>query len=101
MNWEFVCDLEDIPARGARTVIAGKMEIGLFRISNGTVRAVENRCPHKQGPLAEGIVSGELVICPLHGWKINMPDGQVQPPDAGCVKVFATRIEDGKVFLQA
>ncbi|MFC0472346.1 Rieske 2Fe-2S domain-containing protein, partial [Halalkalibacter kiskunsagensis] len=58
-----------------------------------------NSCPHKQGPLSEGIVSGEHVFCPLHDWKINMKDGKVQAPDVGCVKKYNVEVEEEIIFI--
>ncbi len=78
---------------------AGKMEIALFRLSDNRVRAVENRCPHKQGPLADGMVSGETVICPLHTRRIDLATGRVMPPDSGCVRTYDVRVEAGEVYL--
>ena len=85
---------------GGRTVRAGHTEIALFRLSDNRVRAVENRCPHKQGPLAEGMVSGETVICPLHARRIDLASGRVMPPDSGCVRTYEVRVEAGEVFLR-
>jgi len=98
-TWHPVCRIEEIPRFGGRTVRVGQMEIAVFRLGNDHIRAVDNRCPHKQGPLAEGMVSGDHVICPLHARKISLETGEVLPPDSGCVKTWPVRIEDGRVFL--
>ncbi len=98
-RWYPVCPLEEIPSLGGRTVRAGQMEIAVFRLSDGRIRAVHNRCPHKQGPLADGIVSGDTVICPMHGRRISLQSGEVMPPDSGCVKTYAVKVEDGQVLL--
>ncbi|MDG5787070.1 nitrite reductase small subunit NirD [Evansella sp. AB-P1] len=84
---------------GQRVNIAGK-EIALFKQNDGIIKAILNRCPHKGGPLSEGIVSGEHVFCPLHDWKINMNDGQVQAPDIGCVKTYHVEIMKDTVFIE-
>ncbi|WP_335963881.1 nitrite reductase small subunit NirD [Halalkalibacter kiskunsagensis] len=83
---------------GQRVNVAGE-EIALFKLKDGTVRAIQNSCPHKQGPLSEGIVSGEHVFCPLHDWKINMKDGKVQAPDVGCVKKYNVEVEEEIIFI--
>ncbi|MCK0471850.1 nitrite reductase small subunit NirD [Halalkalibacter sp. APA_J-10(15)] len=83
---------------GKRVKVADE-EIALFKQKNGDVRAIQNSCPHKGGPLSEGIVSGEHVFCPLHDWKINMKDGRVQAPDEGCVKRYDVEIKDDAVFI--
>lgn len=97
--WHSICQVEEIPSLGGRTIRAGQMEIAVFRLSDGRIRAVDNRCPHKQGPLAEGIVSGDTIICPLHARKINLETGEVLKPDSGCVKTYPVKVEDGQVFL--
>ncbi len=99
-NWHEVCRVDDVPRFGGRTVRAGQTEIAVFRLSDDRIRAVANRCPHKQGPLAEGIVSGDTIICPLHARKINLESGEVLPPDAGCVKTYPVKVEDGLVLLR-
>ena len=71
MTWIEVCRLDDIPALGARTMPAAKGEIAIFRCADDSVFAVLNRCPHKQGPLSEGIVHGHRVTCPFHNWVIR------------------------------
>ncbi|WP_047151539.1 nitrite reductase small subunit NirD [Aneurinibacillus tyrosinisolvens] len=73
--------------------------IAVFRLPNGRFKAVENRCPHKAGPLSEGIVSGEFVFCPLHDWKIGLKDGHVQAPDHGCVKTYEVVVEGEDVCI--
>ncbi len=98
--WHSICQVEEIPSLGGRTIRAGEVEVAVFRLSDGRIMAVENRCPHKQGPLAEGIVSGDTVICPLHARKISLESGKVLPPDSGCVKTYAVKVEDGQVLLQ-
>ncbi len=93
--------LEELPVGTGKTVRLGALELAVFRLGDDTVRAVENRCPHKNGVLAEGMVSGHYVFCPMHDRKIDLCDGQVQKPDDGCVKTFATSIEDGVVWVDA
>lgn len=86
------------PGVGKRVKVADE-EVALFKKGDDTVLAIQNSCPHKGGPLSEGIVSGDHVFCPLHDWKINMKDGQVQAPDHGCVKRFDVEIEGEAVFI--
>jgi len=99
-TWYKTCSVDDVPLRGGRLVRAGTTQIALFRLGNGTVRAIDNRCPHKQGPLAEGIVSNDIIICPLHALKIDLATGNVLPPDRGCVTTYPTKIEGGQVLIQ-
>ncbi|MDQ6996007.1 MAG: nitrite reductase small subunit NirD [Mariprofundus sp.] len=98
-NWIEVCRLDEIPPSQARTVNAGDNMIAVFRLSDDRIKAVENRCPHKQGPLAEGIISGDDILCPLHNWRISLDSGEVAAPDHGCVKTYASKVENGQVFL--
>ncbi|MGP7817130.1 nitrite reductase small subunit NirD [Niallia sp. 01092] len=91
--------LVDLPKQIGKDVQVKGQSIALFHLSEGNVRAISNRCPHKNGPLAEGIVSGEFVFCPLHDWKISLMTGEVQKPDNGCVETFETKIIDGYIYL--
>ncbi|WP_245629933.1 nitrite reductase small subunit NirD [Domibacillus robiginosus] len=94
-----IASIHELPERMGKTVRIGELELAVFKLGNGQVRAIENRCPHKGGVLAEGIVSGEHVFCPMHDWKICTADGKVQAPDTGCVSTYKTVIEDDDVFL--
>ncbi|MCG8027877.1 MAG: nitrite reductase small subunit NirD [Candidatus Thiodiazotropha taylori] len=98
-DWIPVTKLEEIPRLGARTLQAGELDIALFRTGSDEVFALRDRCPHRGGPLSQGIVHGEAVTCPLHNWKIDLQSGEVQGPDQGCVHSFAVRIEEGVVYL--
>ncbi|MDR7000104.1 nitrite reductase small subunit NirD [Neobacillus niacini] len=91
--------IHELKERIGKTVCIGEKEVAVFRLSNGKVRAVENRCPHKGGVLSEGMVSGDFVFCPMHDWKICLDDGKVQKPDRGCVKTYQTLMEGDQVFL--
>ena len=99
-DWKKICALGDVPVLGARVVDSDTHgRIAVFRNAADEVFAVLDKCPHKAGPLSQGIVHGDTVTCPLHSWKIQLEDGQVVPPDVGCVKHFATRVDNGEVFL--
>ena len=86
------------PLIGKKVIVKGK-EIGLFLTESGTIHAIHNICPHKQGPLSEGTVSGEYVFCPLHDQKIDLNTGIVQEPDEGCVDVYEVEVTDGNVYI--
>ncbi|OTN89373.1 nitrite reductase [NAD(P)H], small subunit [Enterococcus sp. 7E2_DIV0204] len=94
-----VGQLADLAPRMGKEVIVGEQKIAVFRLSDDRIKAIENVCPHKQGPLAEGTVSGEYVFCPLHDYKINLNDGQVQEPDEGCVRSYETIVEADLVYI--
>ena len=99
-DWKKICALGDVPVLGARVVDSeAHGRIAVFRSSTDEVFAVLDKCPHKAGPLSQGIVHGNTVTCPLLSWKIQLEDGQVVPPDVGCVKHFATRVTNDEVFL--
>lgn len=91
----------DIAALTSRVLSIDGMEIALFRLSDGSFKAIENRCPHKGGKLSEGIVCDHYVFCPLHDWKIDLHDGMVQFPDEGCVERYDVEVEErtGKVVI--
>lgn len=98
-EWTRVCHVDDIPRRGGRALQLGSMMVAVFRTSHGSVMVMENRCPHKGGVLSEGIVTGNNVICPLHGWKIDMITGEAVRPDKGCVYVFPVDVRNGEVYV--
>lgn len=99
-NWQFIATLEDIPLQGSRVVKSAQGDIALFRSADDQVFALHDRCPHKGGPLSQGIVFGHTVACPLHGWNIQLEDGQAVAPDVGCTKKLVTKLEAGAVYLQ-
>ncbi len=94
------CRVEDIPKLGARVVKSAQGDIALFRNAEEEVFALADKCPHKGGPLSQGIVFGRKVACPLHNWNIQLDDGCAVAPDAGCARRYPVRIEAGAVYLQ-
>lgn len=100
VGWKRLCALEDIPPQGSRVVRTPKGDIAVFRTEGDEVFALHDRCPHKGGPLSQGIVAGKVVTCPLHGWKIGLDSGEAAAPDVGCSKSFAVKLEAGEVWLK-
>ena len=101
-DWKVICRVDDIPVLGSRRVERRQgMALAVFRNAEDKVFALLDRCPHKGGPLSQGIVFGESVACPLHNWTIGLADGNAAAPDVGCTTVFAIKVEDGQVFLDA
>jgi nitrite reductase (NADH) small subunit len=93
--------LDDIPRLGARVIRTGLGNVAVFRTAQDEVFALEDRCPHKGGPLSQGIVFGKRVSCPLHGWTVELADGCAVAPDRGCAKRFAVRVEsDGTIRVE-
>ncbi|MGI8315594.1 nitrite reductase small subunit NirD [Halobacillus mangrovi] len=99
LNEVFVAKVEDLPEKIGKTTVVGDLELAIFKLDNGKVHVIENRCPHKGGVLAEGLVSGEHVFCPMHDWKISVKDGKVQEPDVGCVQTFEVAIKNEEVYV--
>ncbi len=97
--WIDICPIEAIPARGCRVVHAQHGQIAIFRTATGEVFALDNRCPHKGGPLSEGIVHGRKVACPLHNWIIDLESGEATGADKGCTRRFPIKLENGRVYL--
>ncbi|OYV75910.1 MAG: nitrite reductase (NAD(P)H) small subunit [Chromatiales bacterium 21-64-14] len=97
--WILVAVLAAIPVRGARVVATPEGDVAVFRTSDDQVFAVRDRCPHKGGPLSQGIVFGHRVACPLHNWVIDLEQGQAVAPDEGCAARFPVRVTDGMVYL--
>ncbi|MEN3746539.1 nitrite reductase small subunit NirD [Sphingomonas sp. HF-S3] len=99
-DWLDIGRLDEIPVRGARTVpVAGGEEIAVFRTGDDRVFALVNRCPHKKGPLSQGIVHGHSVTCPLHNWNIALATGEAQGEDRGCTPTVPVRIVSGRVLI--
>ena len=100
-EWKLICRVDDIPVLGSRRVARPQgLDVAVFRNDAGDVFALLDRCPHKGGPLSQGIVFGNRVACPLHNWTIGLADGQAQAPDEGCTPRFAVRVDDGVVCLR-
>ncbi|MEO5861541.1 MAG: nitrite reductase small subunit NirD [Burkholderiales bacterium] len=97
--WIKACALEDIPVLGARVVRRKEGDIAVFRNGDNEVFALRDKCPHKGGPLSQGIVFGKRVTCPLHGWTINLENGKAVEPDQGCAHSYPCKVEEGVVFL--
>ncbi|MCW8826194.1 MAG: nitrite reductase small subunit NirD [Gammaproteobacteria bacterium] len=100
-NWIEVGKLEDIPRLGSRVVDMERREIAIFRTELDDIFAVANSCPHKKGPLAEGIVHGKKVTCPLHNWTIDLESGEAVAPDKGCARRYETKVESGMVWINS
>jgi len=98
-NWTEVVALEDIPRLGSRVIATDTMNIAVFRTAGDEVFAMRDECPHKKGPLSQGIVHGNTVTCPLHNWKIDLASGEALGPDEGCTNVFPTKVENGMVYI--
>ena len=101
-DWVVVCTVDDIPALGARRVARAKgLDVAVFRGAGDRVFALLDRCPHKGGPLSQGIVFGESVACPLHNWTIGLATGEAAAPDEGSTPRFAVWVDAGLVHLSA
>ena len=101
-QWKVICRVDEIPVLGARRVArANGAEVAVFRNAENKVFALLDRCPHKGGPLSQGIVFGESVACPLHNWTIGLADGCARAPDAGCTTRFSVQVDSGVVSLDA
>ncbi|MDH5546103.1 MAG: nitrite reductase small subunit NirD [Gammaproteobacteria bacterium] len=94
-----VGSIEEIPVLGSRIVVTTQGNIAVFKTSEGEVFALRDECPHKKGPLSQGIVHGKSVTCPLHNWVIALDTGMAAAPDEGCAARFPIELRDGTVFL--
>jgi nitrite reductase (NADH) small subunit len=101
-DWKKICFVTDIPVLGSRRVSRAQgMDVAVFRNSEDKVFALLDRCPHKGGPLSQGIVHGTSVACPLHNWNIELEGGCAKAPDVGCTPKFAVQVKGGAVYLDA
>ncbi|MEJ5218163.1 nitrite reductase small subunit NirD [Cognatishimia sp. D5M38] len=101
MSWIDIGSIDQIPVRGARVVKTKLGCIAVFRTAEDEVFATSDRCPHKGGPLSEGIVHGTSVTCPLHNWVFDLNSGEAQGADEGKIDTYAIRVENGRLMLDA
>ena len=99
MSWIDIGALEDIPRQGARVVKTAHGCVAVFRTLDDQVFALDDRCPHKGGPLSQGLVHGKQVTCPLHSWQISLENGEALAPDEGCAHKYPAKVENGRVLL--
>ena len=102
-RWVRITACENIPPREGRATVVGGRTIAIFNVGDGRFLAVDNTCPHRGGPLADGILSGDAVVCPLHAWKIDLHTGAVARPAAAsgtCVRSYRSRVEAGIVLVE-
>lgn len=101
-QWQVICRVDDIPVLGARVVKRqARTDVAIFRNTEDKIFALLDKCPHKGGPLSQGIVFGEKVACPLHNWNIELPTGCAVSPDEGCTQKFKVKVEADQVYLDA
>ena len=100
-DWKRICSVDEIPRLGSRVVKSAGVDIAVFRNAEDEVFAMHDKCPHKGGPLSQGIVHGRRVTCPLHGWNIGLDDGQAVTPDVGHTSCVEIKIESGSIYLKA
>ncbi len=98
-DWKKLCPLDEIPPLGSRVVASQHGDIAIFRMANDEVFAIHDKCPHKGGPLSQGIVSGKVVTCPLHSWKIDLETGEAVAPDVGCTPPFSVKRVGDEVWI--
>lgn len=98
-DWIEIGNIEDIPRLGARTVQTDDGDIAIFRTAQDKIYALLDKCPHKGGPLSQGIVHGGQVTCPMHDWKIQLATGEAAAPDEGCARSYRVRVKEGQIFL--
>ena len=98
-NWIEVGKVEEIQKLGARVVETDKGDIAVFRAADDHIFALRDRCPHKDGPLSQGIVHGHVVTCPLHNWNIDLESGEAKEPDEGCAGRYECKVENDVIFL--
>jgi nitrite reductase (NADH) small subunit len=100
-RWVRVTPCHNVPPREGRAVTIAGREIAIFNLGDRFF-ATDNRCPHRGGPLCDGIVTGAAVVCPLHAWKVNLQTGTVERPAAGsgCVRTYGTRVDDDVLMIE-
>jgi nitrite reductase (NADH) small subunit len=99
-DWTDVGNLNEVPRLGARTVKTPRGDVALFRTADDEIFALRDRCPHKHGPLSQGIVHGRSVTCPLHNWVISLETGEAMGADKGCTPKIPVRVENGRISIK-
>lgn len=99
MTWYRVGRVDDIPRLGSRVIETPIGNVAVFRTATGEVFALDDRCPHRGGPLSQGIVHGRQVTCPLHGWKVHLDTGRAVAPDEGCTASRPVEVRDGHIYI--
>lgn len=99
MDWVTIGRIEDIPRQGSRVVRTTQGDIAVFRCADDRIFALRDACPHKGGPLSQGIVHGHRVTCPLHNWKVELANGSAVAPDEGCAGRYPVQVKDGRISL--
>jgi nitrite reductase (NADH) small subunit len=102
MNWIRIATCDSIPPREGRTTTIAGRQIAIFNLGDRFL-AVDNQCPHQSGPLCDGIVAGDAVVCPLHAWKVNLETGTVARPvnQSECIRTYPTRVDAGVISIEA
>jgi len=99
-HWYQACSVQDIPIRAAIRIQYRGRKIAVFKTAKNEIRALDDRCPHKGGPLSDGIVHGDCVTCPLHNWDISLETGRALGADEGYTKRYNVKVESGHVYIQ-
>ena len=99
-DWIEIGSVDDVPFRGSRLVSTQAGDIAIFKSAEGRIFALWDKCPHKGGPLSQGIVHGDSVTCPLHNWVIGLETGDVKGPDQGCARKVKCKVEEGMVYIE-
>ena len=101
ISWIEIGALADVPRRGARCITTPLGKVAVFRTASDEVFAIDDKCPHKGGPLSQGIVHGAQVTCPLHNWVFSLETGRAQGADDGAVRTYPVHTDNGRLFIDA
>ncbi len=100
-DWIEIGLSDDVPSRGSRVVTTDQGDIAIFKAADARIFALWDKCPHKGGPLSQGIVHGHSVTCPLHNWVVGLETGEVKGPDQGCARKVKVKVENNIVMIEA
>ena len=98
-NWIVIGQIDAIPKLGSRVIATAEGDVAVFRTSDDQVFALRDQCPHKGGPLSQGMVYGHAVACPLHNWSIDLASGEAVAPDEGCTNSYPVKVDNGTISI--
>ena len=94
-----VADLVELPGDTGKVVTIGSQEVALFKVGE-EVFAIDNECPHREGPLGDGYLEDDIVTCPFHAWQVNVRTGEVVYYPGLCTRIYPCKVDGSAVYIE-